>query len=456
MSILKYLRLRSRPQNDGIPPREDGLDVVNLDGRAALRTPGNVYSELLSESGTPVNSVARVLTLTPLTTVVDGEVFGIGDYYFEFNASDGQTPSNVGANPAKAAGTVTLTGVPAAAGTLSVAGTTYTFRAIADHDAAGEIGIPASGLAADQADYISAAINGTDGINSPNAFVTARSVGSTVVITSRTVGAGGDALALTESATNLTVDGGGTLGGTVAGVDPQYFPVDITPYADKAVGTITLSSTGPVADETFVVGATTYTFKAVAAAAGQITLGDNLVETVNNIIAAINGTDGLNTANASATAAGGGGAIVVVTAKVGGVASDAIVFTEACTNTAMNGSGTLGGTTAGANPSVAEVCDAIVAALLIYGPSGSGEVPFSGSDITTAALINSTVLGAGPNAYPLYDDFAGTLVQSQAGVSGTPGVRGATMDDAANIYILRTANDDTQNYVWRKVAHSAL
>lgn len=456
MSVLKWLRLRSRPLNDNPPPRTDGLDVLNLNGRLAARTPGNHYAELLSESGTPVNSVARAFTLTPLTTVVDGEVFGIGDYYLEFNASDGVTVSNPSAAPVRAQGTITLTGVPAATGTLVVGATTYTFRAIADFDAAGEIGIPAAATAAAQASYIAAAINGTDGVNTANLSASAKVVGSTVVITALNIGTGGNVVVFTESATNLTINGSGTLGATTAGVDPPYFPVDITPYADKSEGTLTIAA-APTANDTMTIGTTVYTFKATPTAAGHIRIGANALDSAANIISAINGLDGFNTANAFVSAGGEGGGTIVFTALVGGAAGDSIVTTETFTAAGnVFDAATLGTTTAGSDPSVAEICDAVVSAITAFGSGGSDTLPFSATDGTTTATITSDLHGAEVNGWPIKDGFAGTLVQATAGVTGTAGIRGCSMDDATNVYVLRSANESLKSYVWRKVAHSAL
>ena len=43
--------------------------------------------------------------------------------------------------------------------------------------------------------------------------------GDTVLITAATAGAAGDAIVFTEAVSNLTIDGGGTLGGRRAGLD---------------------------------------------------------------------------------------------------------------------------------------------------------------------------------------------------------------------------------------------
>lgn len=119
----------------------------------------------------------------------------------------------------------------------------------------------------------------------------------------------------------------------------------------KAQGVLTVALQ-PTATETFVIGDETYTFVASGASAdGQINVGANLAAAKVNIVAAINGTDGWNHPNPAASAAAFVGDNCTITARRGGLASDSIVFTEALAGAGnvMNGSGTLGGTTAGAD-----------------------------------------------------------------------------------------------------------
>jgi hypothetical protein len=105
-----------------------------------------------------------------------------------------------------------------------------------------------------------------------------------------------------------------------------------------AQGTITMTGIS-IADETFVVGSQTFTWKASRATVGQVTIGANQAAAVTNIVAAL--TADIPTV---VTAVDGAGDTVVVTAVSGGSAGTALTFTEASTNMAMDGSGTLGGT----------------------------------------------------------------------------------------------------------------
>lgn len=147
--------------------------------------------------------------------------------------------------------------------------------------------------------------------------------------------------------------------------------ISATATAKKATGTITFSANASVATaaDAITIGATTYTFETaqagnVPSAAGKVRLGTTTIQTINNLVAAINGTDTKNTANATVSAAVGDGLTVVCTALVCGTGANAAAFTNSegggRTNIAMTGSNTLGGagtTQAGVEPSQAE-CEA--------------------------------------------------------------------------------------------------
>ena len=125
-----------------------------------------------------------------------------------------------------------------------------------------------------------------------------------------------------------------------ASPDDDIFLVGIDSDAVAAVGTITMTGVA-TADETFVIDTQTFTWKTTRAAAGQVTIGANQAAAVTNICTAV-------TADlATVTATDGAGDTVVVTSVAKGITGNDIVFTEASTNMAVDGAGTLGTTTAG-------------------------------------------------------------------------------------------------------------
>jgi hypothetical protein len=105
--------------------------------------------------------------------------------------------------------------------------------------------------------------------------------------------------------------------------------------AKAAIGTITITGT-PVADEPFVVGAQTFTFKATRVGAGEVTISADNTTQAENIVAAITA----DITNVTATNTLG---VVNLTAAVKGVAGNSIVLTESATGIAVSGSGTLSG-----------------------------------------------------------------------------------------------------------------
>lgn len=116
--------------------------------------------------------------------------------------------------------------------------------------------------------------------------------------------------------------------------------------AVKAQGTIVMTGLA-VADETFRVGAQTFTWKAArGGTAGWVTIGATVAAACANIVAAVAAD-----IPGTVVAATGSGTTVVITAFAVGAGGNATVLTEASTNTAVNGAGTLGGTTLGTDAS---------------------------------------------------------------------------------------------------------
>ena len=108
-----------------------------------------------------------------------------------------------------------------------------------------------------------------------------------------------------------------------------------------AVGTITLTGV-PLTGEGFTIGPQKFWFRTAAANTNDITIGATAAATCTATITCIN-----TLIPKVVTASQGAGTTVVITAVDPGVNGNAIVFTEACTLFAMDGSGVLGGTTAG-------------------------------------------------------------------------------------------------------------
>ena len=152
----------------------------------------------------------------------------------------------------------------------------------------------------------------------------------------------------------------------------KKIPTSGTPVCSvKATGTLTIAE--PVtAEDSMTIGSVTYTFKAegTADAAGEIDLGASEAATKLEIVKAILGTDGYNTANPDVIcAAAFTSDTLLFTAKEAGTAGNAIVFLEVLLTHAsnvLNGSGVLGGTTAGVDGTPGEIGDALIDDTYLY------------------------------------------------------------------------------------------
>jgi hypothetical protein len=113
-------------------------------------------------------------------------------------------------------------------------------------------------------------------------------------------------------------------------------------YDVQAVGTITMAGIA-VLNETFIIDAETFTWKNTRTVAFEFALGTTAAQACTNLIAAINAD------MATVVASAGAGTTVKVTTVEYGDNGNTYTFSENCTNMSMDGSGFLGGTTAGAD-----------------------------------------------------------------------------------------------------------
>lgn len=125
--------------------------------------------------------------------------------------------------------------------------------------------------------------------------------------------------------------------------------------AVAAVGTLTIAAQ-PTAGDTMTIGTTVYTFVAAGSAdtAGEISVGTDLATAKTAIIAAINGTDSVNTAHTLVSAGTFTVNNLTITAKTKGVAGSSIATTETFTSASnVFDATTLGTTTEGVNGTIA-------------------------------------------------------------------------------------------------------
>lgn len=186
---------------------------------AKINTSAGIVLSKLASIGVGKLVVGAVSTGIPTATTMTGVIEISGAGLTSFTANQDLTggivgkialPNGTPVNAVASKGTITVGGVPLADDTFVIGTQTYIFKAL--RSVAGEVTIGGdapetvtnivSAITADQTD-----VTAVDG------------AGDTVVITAVTKGASGNSIVFTENATNITVDGSGTLGTTVTGVD---------------------------------------------------------------------------------------------------------------------------------------------------------------------------------------------------------------------------------------------
>jgi hypothetical protein len=131
----------------------------------------------------------------------------------------------------------------------------------------------------------------------------------------------------------------------------------VNAVASQGVLTIAVQ---PTAGDTMTIGTKVYTFVAdgTEAEEGDISVETDLATAKVSIVAAINGTDSINTSNADVVASNFSTNDCTLTAKVKGVIGDTIVTTETFTaETNIFDAGTLGTETAGLDGTVGKKQD---------------------------------------------------------------------------------------------------
>lgn len=237
-----------------------------------------------------------------------------------------------------------------------------------------------------------------------------------------------------------------------------------------STGTITVNGT-PVENETFVVGTQTFTFKALRAAAGEVTIDADNTQQAVNIVAAMT----LDIfAEATATNLAG---VVTVTAATAGVAGDAVTLTENATGIEVSAGGTLTG-------GVDEVLETVTIGAQVFTfvtlRAFAGDVTVGIDAVATAAnfaiavnadtavvtayasegvvLITAATKGTLGNAIVFTENATNTAVSAggtlSGGVDGTVAPANTTFADTDYIYHTPVANT-VSGANWEKVALGA-
>ena len=228
--------------------------------------------------------------------------------------------------------------------------------------------------------------------------------------------------------------------------------VDITASVTASTGTLTVD-TQPTSGDTMTIGSYLYTFvpDGTANADGEISIGGDLAETQGNIVAAINGGDGFNTANDVVSAASFSSDDCVLTALIGGVSGDAIATTETFTaETNVFAAATLG---SGADCSAANAITALVGAITGNDTQGVGAEDGDGDTVN----LTADTAGVVGNSITVEETMANGSLAAESlenGVDGTVGLATDTYIDASYLYRC-VADNSTADKNWRRISLGA-
>lgn len=166
---------------------------------------------------------------------------------------------------------------------------------------------------------------------------------------------------------------------TTGSVIPEKTPVN----AVAAQGTITI--TGPQVDnDTITIGSETWTYLFSGSGAFYINPYGTAAQVVTNTVNAINAD------SAYVSAIDGAGDTVVVTADIAGVAGNSMAFTQNATLLTMDGSGTLGGTTAGIDGTVGEANELCADAYNLYHAIVANTIADANWKVIALSLLSDT------------------------------------------------------------------
>jgi len=232
---------------------------------------------------------------------------------------------------------------------------------------------------------------------------------------------------------------------------PTNIAVNITTYTAKASRVLTVD-TQPTAGDTMTIGVKTFTFVPVGTANGngEISIGADLAAAKVNIVAAINGTDSINTVHTQVSAGDFSTNDCTITALVGGVAGNAIATTE----TFSAGTNIFAGATltGGTDCTAPNAVTALVAAITASDTQGVGGVDGTGDVVDLTADVAGVVGNAIVIGETLTNGaFAGAATLLSGGVDGTSGTARQTLMDSSYVYFC-TAINTTADKNWRRVA----
>jgi hypothetical protein len=228
-----------------------------------------------------------------------------------------------------------------------------------------------------------------------------------------------------------------TAGSTIA--------VNIEAHTTKGAINLTVD-TIPALGDTFTVGTKTYYIVPAASTLGEgdVALGD-LATSQANIVAAINGTDGHNTANTKASAGEFNANVSAITALAGGTHSVPTTETFATGSNQFSGAALAGG----ADCSAANAVTALVAEITASDTQGVGAA--DGANDTVVCTADALgVAGNSIDTVAVMANGSFGAAHLAGGQAGTVGDQWQTYADSSYLYVAVAANTAT-GANWRRI-----
>lgn len=292
---------------------------------------------------------------------------------------------------------------PTAAGTVTVDGRVFTFRAAANMNDATDVLIGATAAAT--------TANLCEKLNQVASITAALTTSLTITVTAKTPGTGGNSIAISENA-------------------------DHTSWAGAAI-----ALSGGLAAETVTIGTTVYTFTdGPCDVAYKVAIGSTLTISLANLLNAINGdvlSGGFNAstpAHDSVVAYSSDATTLVIYANVVGASLNALATTETCADAAWGG------------------------ATLVDGVATTASTVTIGANVYTQVDVLSETLGAPAvaNQFLRGATEATMLDALKAAINGTSVGTLCSTGTVAHPYIVATTNaDDSQIVRARYVGNDA-
>lgn len=237
-------------------------------------------------------------------------------------------------------------------------------------------------------------------------------------------------------------------------VQDGNIPVDISGDTVASSGVLTLAAQ-PTAGDTMTIGEKVYIFVPVGTdtADGEVSIGADLAIAKTNLVAAINGTDGISEPHPLVSASAFAVNDCTITALVGGAAGDLIATTETFTS-GLNifAAITLG---SGVDCTAAKAVTALVAAITADDTQGVSATDGTGDTVVLTAEVGASGNDVSVSTTMANASFGDAATELSGGLNGTVSSGVQFMANGTDTYVCLAANTITGTN-WRKVTIGAL